>query len=283
MQVLNKLGKPEENAKLQAPANSSSAKEAVVHEESVCTATGLSPVFFTTQLTTDVEGSFDKNVWNKCKATQKGRLFSDDCWRNEVIEGLKKANLVCSFALKWHCVTLRHNESKQHVLFRCEGYCTFSTCKVTFSCYVNKHFQLYAKFEGTVLHLKSEKACRCIRGSDRKAAKEVLKHKLPRLHHLEQPKHLDPKALESGCRGGCPSKDVLKQIRYESRRIATPDDNVWLALQKIKEDQHQTSRCSATLQVIMMEPPTSGETSTMGQGGQIAVVGARVKTVKYMT
>ena len=34
-----------------------------------------------------------------------------------------------------------------------------------------------------------------------------------------------------------------------------PDDNVWLALQKI-EDQHQTSRCSATLQVIMMDPPT---------------------------
>jgi len=45
VQVLNKLGKPEENAKLQAPANSSSAKEAVVHEESVCTVTGLSPVF----------------------------------------------------------------------------------------------------------------------------------------------------------------------------------------------------------------------------------------------
>ena len=28
---------------------------------------------------------------------------------------------------------------------------------------------------------------------------------------------------------------------------------------------------------------SSGETSTLGQGGQIAVVGARVKTVKYMT
>ena len=27
----------------------------------------------------------------------------------------------------------------------------------------------------------------------------------------------------------------------------------------------------------------SGETSTLGQGGQIAVVGARVKTVKYTT
>jgi len=103
--VLNKLGKPEENAKLQAPANSSSAKEAVVHEESVCTVTGLSPVFFTTQLTKDVEVPFDKNVWNKCKATQKDRHISDDCWRNEVIEGLKKANIVCSFAFKALCHT----------------------------------------------------------------------------------------------------------------------------------------------------------------------------------
>ena len=62
----------------------------------------------------------------------------------------------------------------------------FPRAKVTFSCYINKHFQLYAKFEGTVLHLNSEKACRYIRGSDRKAGKEVLKHKLLRLHHLEQ-------------------------------------------------------------------------------------------------
>jgi len=75
-----KLGKPEEIAKLQAPADSGSAKEAVVHEESVCTVTELSPVFFTTQLTTDVEIPFDKNVRNKCRATQKYRLFADDFW-----------------------------------------------------------------------------------------------------------------------------------------------------------------------------------------------------------
>ena len=142
-----------QNYKLQltlALPGSSCARRICLHSHRV------KPCFFTTQLTTDVEVPFDKNVWNKCKAMQKGRLFSDDCWRNEVIEGLKETNIVCSFAFKRHCVTLRHNESKQQVLFRCEGYCTFSTCKVTFSCYINKHFQLYAKFEGTVLHLKSE-------------------------------------------------------------------------------------------------------------------------------
>ena len=150
VQVLNKLGKPEENAKLLAPANSSSAKEAVVHEESVCTVTGLSPVFPPHSWRQTWKFRSIRMCGTSGKATQKGRFFSDDCWRNEVIEGLKEANIVCSFAFKRHCVTLWHNESKQQVIFRCEGHCTFSTCKVTFSCYINKHFQLYAKFEGTV-------------------------------------------------------------------------------------------------------------------------------------
>ena len=40
------------------------------------------------------------------------------------------------------------------------------------------------------------KSCCYIRGYDRKAPKEVLKHKLPLLHHLERLKHFDPKALQ---------------------------------------------------------------------------------------
>jgi len=76
------------------------------------------------------------------------------------------------------------------------------------------------------------------------------------LHYLEQIKQLDSEALASDCRDGCPSKDVLKQIRCESRRIETPDDNVWLALQKIKANQHQAWPSSAILQAIMMDPPT---------------------------
>jgi len=36
-------------------------------------------------------------------------------------------------------------------------------------------------------------------------------------------------------------------------------------------------------QTVLLLLLPSGETSTLGQGGQIAVVGARVKTVKYMT
>ena len=66
---------------------------------------------------------------------------------------------------------------------------------------------------------------------------------------------LNQDARESGCRDSYPSKGVLKQIRYESRKIATPPGNVWLALQSIKENQNQMSASSATLQAISLDPP----------------------------
>jgi len=61
--------------------------------------------------------------------------------------------------------------------------------------------------------------------------------------------------LASGYRDGCLyySKDVLKQMNWN---FGSSDDNVWLALQKIKADQHQASPSNTTLQVIMTDLPT---------------------------
>ena len=42
-------------------------------------------------------------------------------------------------------------------------------------------------------------------------------------------------------------------------------------------------RCRFVMNAMVHSTIVSGESSTLGQGGQIAVVGARVKTVKYMT
>jgi len=42
--------------------------------------------------------------------------------------------------------------------------------------------------------------------------------KLPRLHYLEKLSELDAETRQSGCRDSCPSKAVLKKIRYESRK-----------------------------------------------------------------
>ena len=173
-----------------------------------------------------------------------------------MIRGLRRANSVCAFAFRSHWTSLNNDDSGKEVLFTCQRRCIFKGCKVTFTSHIDKSLQLHIKFKGTVRHAKMEKACRYIRESDREAMKKVLKHKLPQLHYLEQMKKLDFEALASGCRDGCPSKDVLKQIPCESRRIETPDENIWLALHKIKTDQHQASPSSATLQVIMMEPPT---------------------------
>ena len=67
--------------------------------------------------------------------------------------------------------------------------------------------------------------------------------------------NVDQDARESGCWDSCPSKGVLKQIRYERRKIATPPGDVWSALQSIKENQNQMSASSATLQSISLDPP----------------------------
>ena len=85
-----------------------------------------------------------------------------------------------------------------------------------------------------VCHSLTEKASRYVQGPARNELKKLLKHKNPRLHHLEILQNMDQDARESGCRDSCPSKGVLKQIRYESRKIATPLGNVWLALQSKK-------------------------------------------------
>jgi len=109
------------------PVDFGTAKEATVHEESVCTVRRSSPAgFFTSQLTTEMEVPFDQNVWNKCRAMQKCRLFSGDCWRNEVIEGSKKEILYA---------TLLSNGTVLH----------FETTKVRNSSFVVKvtaHFRL---------------------------------------------------------------------------------------------------------------------------------------------
>jgi len=56
-------------------------------------------------------------------------------------------------------------------------------------------------------------------------------------------------------------------------------DLCWRAfcLRNMDERFHHQFTC------VLAEPTSSAETSTLGQGGQIAVVGARVKTVKYIT
>jgi len=125
-----------------------------------------------------------------------------------MIRGLKRANSVCTFAFRRHWASLSNDDSGKEVLFTCQGRCIFKGCKVTFTSHVDKNLQLHVKFRGTVRHAKTEKACRYISGSDREAMKKVLKRKLSRLHYLEQMKKLDSEALASGCRDGCPSKDV---------------------------------------------------------------------------
>jgi len=46
-----------------------------------------------------------------------------------------------------------------------------------------------------------------------------VEHQLPRAYHLKCLSNLSEEEIESGCRDSTPSKTVLKQIRYEARKV----------------------------------------------------------------
>jgi len=88
---------------------------------------------------------------------------------------------MCSFAFKRHAASLRDDNTLRRVIFRCEGYCTFSICNVPFVCQIDANLQLHARFQGDVCHSPTEKASRCVQGPARNELKKLLKHKNPRL------------------------------------------------------------------------------------------------------
>jgi len=91
---------------------------------------------------------FSKDVWDRCTLTQKGRGFTDSAWRSEVIRNLKLVNTTCSFGFKQHVVRLKDSKRLHLPLFKCEGYCTSSTCNVQFKLHINEDFQGKVSFQG---------------------------------------------------------------------------------------------------------------------------------------
>ena len=93
---------------------------------------------------------FSKDFWDRCTLTQKGRGFTDSAWRSEVIRNLKLVNTTCSFGFKRHVVRLKDSK-RLHLhlpLFKCESYCTSSTCNVQFKKHIKEDFQGKVSFQG---------------------------------------------------------------------------------------------------------------------------------------
>jgi len=90
---------------------------------------------------------FSKDVWNRCTHTQKGRGFTDSAWWSEMIRNLKLVNTTCSIGSKRHVVRLKESKRLHLPLFKCEGYCTPSTCNVQFQLHVNEDFQGKVSFQ----------------------------------------------------------------------------------------------------------------------------------------
>jgi len=91
---------------------------------------------------------FSKDFWDRCRLTPKGRGFTDSAWRSEVIRNLKLVNTTCSFGFKRYVVRLKDSKRLYLPLFKCEGYCTSSTCNVQFKLHINEDFQGKVSFQG---------------------------------------------------------------------------------------------------------------------------------------
>ena len=50
---------------------------------------------------------------------------------------------------------------------------------------------------------------------------KFVEHQLPRAYHLKCLSNITEEEIESGCGDWAPSKTVLKQIRYEARKVLT--------------------------------------------------------------
>ena len=72
-----------------------------------------------------------------------------------------------------------------------------------------------------------------MQGDERKNTMKFAEHQLPRAYHLKCLSNLSEEEIESGCRDSAPSKTVLKQIRYEARKVLTPFEDESKSLSEI--------------------------------------------------
>jgi len=105
-------------------------------------------------------------------------------------------------------------------------------------------------------HRKDELICRQVQGDERKNTMKFVEHQLPRAYHLKCFSNISKEEIESGCRDSAPSKTVLKQIRYEARKVLTPFEDESKSLSEIHSQQQQywTGMIKGTLQMILSRP-----------------------------
>ena len=172
MQVLHKLAEGNKDIK----SNISSDKEelpkvSVSPSEKSAENVVVVSTNYTKHFKKELNIPFDISVWKERIKSRKDRVFTNVSWRYEVIQGLKTVNTVCSFAFKRHAARLRDDNTLRGVIFRCEGYCTFSTCMVTFVCQIDANLQLHVRFQGDVCHSLTEKASCYVQGPARNELK----------------------------------------------------------------------------------------------------------------
>jgi len=95
-----------------------------------------------------------------------------------------------------------------------------------------------------------------VQGDERNNTIKFVEHQLKRAYHLKCLSNLSEEEIESGCRDSAPRKTVLKQIRYEARKVLTPFDDESESLSEIDSQQKQycAGMIKETRQMILSHP-----------------------------
>jgi len=85
---------------------------------------------------------------------------------------------------------------------------------------------------------------------------KFVEHQLPRVYHLKCLSNLSEQEIESSCRDSAPRKTVLKQIRYEAKKVLIPFEDESKSLSEIHSQQQQycIGMIKGTLQMILSRP-----------------------------
>ena len=95
-----------------------------------------------------------------------------------------------------------------------------------------------------------------MQGDERNNTMKFVEHQFPRADHLICLSNLSEEEIESGCRNSAPSKTVLKQIRYEAKKVLSPSEDESKSLSEIHSQlqQYCTGVNKGTLQMILSRP-----------------------------
>ena len=213
----------------------------------------------------------EKKCYFELSTSEWDCVLSQDCinpsWVHVMATGLSKLNSCCSVAFRRHWKKILHSQKPGSIIFKADGYCTFSTCKVKIHLYVNNSsFQansvrVFVEFSGKINHPSGETHARKISKSVRERAVSLFQeHKVApsKLYHSKL-SQLSSHKYAAGNRDGvgC-SVTVLQKISSEARLQLEEDRNLIVSLMSLQKHFCAAELCITNSETHRKASPIEG-------------------------